>query len=168
MTARVIDTNVLIVANGKTEQASLDCFSCCVAALDEAKQQRVVIDDAFLIFNEYQREVSSSGQPGLGDSFLLWLLQNWANPAYCETVPLTSNTLNSFEEFPDDPDLADFDPSDHKFVAVANASIHRPEVLNAVDSDWWIHDKVLKRNGIVTVHVCKEQVIIWEKNKTQK
>ena len=168
MTARVIDTNVLIVANGKTEQASLDCFSCCVTALDKARQQRVVIDDAFLIFSEYQHEVSPSGQPGLGDAFLLWLLQNWANPVCCETVPLTSNNLNSFEEFPDDPDLTNFDPSDHKFVAVANVSIHRPVILNAVDSDWWIHGKVLERNGIEVTHVCKEQMIIWEKNKTQK
>jgi hypothetical protein len=168
MTARVIDTNVLIVANGKTEQASLDCLSCCVAALDEAKQHVVVVDDAFLIFGEYKHEVSPSGQPGIGDAFLLWLLRNWDNIACCETVLLTPDNFNSFQEFPDDPDLADFDPSDHKFVAVANASIHKPEVLNAVDSDWWIHGKVLRRNGIEIVHVCKEQVTFWEKNKTQK
>lgn len=168
MTARVVDTNVLIVANGKTAQASPDCFSCCVTALNEARQHMIVIDDAFLIFGEYKHEVSPSGQPGIGDAFLLWLLQNWANLACCETISLTPNNLNSFQEFPDDPDLADFDPSDHKFVAVANASLRRPEILNAVDSDWWIHEKVLKRNNIGIVHLCEEQVRHWEKTETQK
>lgn len=168
MTARVVDTNVLIVANRKTAQASPDCFSCCVTALDEAKQHIIVIDDAFLIFGEYKHEVSTSGQPGVGDAFLLWLLQNSANLACCEAVSLTTNNSNSFEEFPNDPDLADFDHSDHKFVAVANASIHKPKILNAVDSDWWIHDKVLQRNGIVTVHICEEQTRLWQANKMQK
>ncbi|MGI4791960.1 MAG: hypothetical protein ACRYFS_24320 [Janthinobacterium lividum] len=135
MSARIVDTNVLIVANGKAEHASLSCYSCCIEALNEARQQLIVIDDAFQIFGEYQHKVNPSGQPRVGDAFLLWLLQNWANPSYCEVVTLTPNAHNSFEEFPDDPDLADFDPSDHKFVAAANASINTPAILNAVDSD---------------------------------
>ncbi len=168
MTARVIDTNVLIVANGRSEQASLECFSRCIVALGEAHQCVVVLDDAFLIFNEYQNEVNPSGQPGVGDAFLLWLLKNWTNPVHCELVTLTPNADNSFDEFPSDPELADFDPSDHKFVAAANESFHGPEVLNAVDSDWWIHGEILKRNGINIVHLCKEQANLWKTTKTQK
>ena len=69
MIAKVVDTNVLIVANDKSEQATLDCLSQCVTALDEARQKIIVIDDAFRIFNEYKNEVSPSGQPGVGDAF---------------------------------------------------------------------------------------------------
>ena len=168
MSAKVVDTNVLIVANVGAEHASLDCLSNCVAALQEARQEIIVIDDAFRIFNEYRHEVSPSGQPGLGDAFLRWLLQNRANPVCCETVPLTPNDQNSFTEFPDDPDLADFDPSDHKFVAVANASVNTPEILNAVDSDWWFYRDVLDKNGIHIRFLCPDQVDRWQaKDKKQ-
>lgn len=162
MNAKVVDTNVLIVANEGAEHASLDCLSHCIAALQEARQEIVVIDDGFRIFNEYQHEVSPSGQPGLGDAFLLWLLQNRANPICCEVVFLTPNDRNSFNEFPDDPDLTAFDPSDHKFVAVANASIHTPELLNAVDSDWWLYREVLNRNGIRLRFICPDQIAKWQ------
>jgi hypothetical protein len=43
---------------------------------------------------------------------------------------------SNFEQFPDVPELAGFDPSDRKCVAVAFASQHRPEILNAIDTDW--------------------------------
>ena len=162
MVAKVIDTNVLIVVNGNAEQASSDCCSHCIAALQEARQQTIVVDDGFRIFKEYQHQVSPSGQPGLGDAFLLWLLQNRANPVCCEVVPLTPNGQNSFDEFPADPDLAAFDPSDHKFVAVAHASMNTPEILNAVDSDWWLYREVLKRNGIRVRFLCPDQVAKWQ------
>lgn len=168
MTAKVIDTNVLIVANEKSEQASLNCLTHCIAKLDEARQQIIVIDDLFQILNEYQHQVNPSGQPGIGDAFLRWLHQNKANPERCEIVALTPNDRDSFDEFPSDPDLADFDPSDHKFVAVANISAHTPEILNAVDSDWWIHGEILKRNGIQVIYICEEQVVLWKASKTQK
>ena len=168
MSAKIVDTNVLIVANGKAEQASEICCSLCITALEEAKQQIVVADDAFLILSEYQHEVSPSGQPGVGDAFLLWLLRSRSNPKHCELVTLTLDADNSFTGFPNDPELADFDPSDHKFVAAANTSRHDPEILNAVDSDWWIHGRILERNRLKIVHLCEEQINLWETTKTQK
>lgn len=162
MIAKVIDTNVLIVANKGAEQASIDCTTRCIEALEEARQQVVVIDDAFLIFGEYQSEVSPTGQPGPGDAFLLWLLRNWANPKRCETVTLTPNDLGSFVEYPDDPDLANFDLSDHKFVAAANVSVNTVEVLYSVDSDWWKHREAFHRNGISIRLLCPDQVSKWK------
>ncbi len=173
MSANVIDTNVLIVANEKAGnekagQASLTCVSCCIQALDEARQGLVVIDDAFHIFKEYMKEVNLSGEPGVGDAFLSWLWHNQGNTASCEMVTLNADDRNRFVEFPDDPNLADFDPSDHKFVAAAIASRHDPEILNAVDSDWWIHGRLLERNGLKIVHLCEEQVDLWKTTKTRK
>ena len=168
MNAKVIDTNVLIVANGKSVQASLECCLRCIETLQEATRQLVVIDDAFYILKEYMKEVNPSGQPGAGDEFLRWILRNQGTPTSCEIVTLTPNTRNSFQEFPNDLNLADFDASDHKFVAVANASINAPIISNAVDSDWWIHDEILKRNGIQVMYICEEQVALWKISKTQK
>ncbi len=167
MKAQVIDTNVMLVANGKAEQASLKCMSLCIDALETARRRVTVIDDAFYLFGEYTKEVSSSGQPGVGDAFLLWLLQNRGNADCCEIVALKPNG-SSFEEFSNDPALADFDLSDHKFAAAAKASVNAPDILNAVDSDWWIHERVLQQNELKVVHLCEEQVSMWETTKTQK
>ena len=103
--------------------------------------------------------LSLSGQPGAGDAFMKWVFQNQANESHCELVPITLiNCIEQdFEEFPDDPDLADFDRSDRKFVAVALTSQHSPPVLNATDSDWWKWRQALERNGIEIEFLCDDQ-----------
>ena len=63
------------------------------------------------------------------------LLTNLANPQRCRRVPVTI-TNGEFDSFPADPALANFDPSDRKFVAVASADPSHPPIYNAVDSDW--------------------------------
>jgi len=60
--------------------------------------------------------------------------------------------------------LAAFDPSDHKFVAAANASSNSPEILNAVDSDWWHYREILKKNKIVVRFVCPDQEAKWKQS----
>jgi len=157
--AVVADTNVLIVANGKSEQASPDCVIAAITALETAKgQQVVVVDSGLRIFNEYFRYASLSGQPGLGDVFLKWLWNNQANSDRCEQVNITplANDPDTFEEFPNDPDLAAFDLSDRKFVAVACASANNPTLLNATDTDWWDFRIPLSRNGLVINFLCPE------------
>jgi hypothetical protein len=61
-----------------------------------------------------------------------------------------------FEEYPDDPDIAAFDPSDHKFVAVALAGPQPAVVLNAVDTDWWEHRAALTRNKVNIEFLCPD------------
>lgn len=79
----VIDTNVGVVANGKHEPADLDCIAACVRALIKARKQVVIVDEDFLIFDEYRRYLSPSGQPGPGDAFFKWLWDNQGNQRYC-------------------------------------------------------------------------------------
>jgi len=134
VTAAVVDTNVLIVANDDADHASPDCVAASVRALERIRRGgRIVIDDGFEILAEYQRKVSPTGQPGLGDAFLKWVFVNQANPDRCERVPISSDEARGYAEFPDDHALAAFDRSDRKFVAVALASRHRPPVLVALD-----------------------------------
>ena len=65
MRAVIIDTNVLIVANGKADHVvSTDCFSNCIKALARAqKTQMILIDSGMRIIKEYQRYSSRAGQP---------------------------------------------------------------------------------------------------------
>ncbi|MBL6706970.1 MAG: hypothetical protein ISQ06_12720 [Planctomycetaceae bacterium] len=139
MNAFVVDTNVAVVANGRSEQAGPRCESASVQALRTAISSVVCIDDSMLILSEYMNNLRMAGQPGVGDAFMKWVFQNQAVRERVEQVRITHSdgAPTSFEEFPTDHELNGFDPSDRKFVAVALASEHSPSVLNAVDSDWW-------------------------------
>lgn len=160
MRAVVIDTNVGTVANGDTEQASPACVVACIDRLERVRSSElVVIDDGFRILDEYRRHMSLSGQPGAGDFFFKWLWTNQANPDHCEQVritPVAAGAEEDYEEFPRDPALAGFDPSDRKFVAAALASRNRPEILNASDTDWHIFREPLARNGVRIAFLCPE------------
>ena len=158
-TAVVIDTNVLVTANNKSDHAGLDCLLTCVNALEEAKKHSVVtIDNGMLILDEYRRHASLGGQPGVGDAFLKWLWQNQGNPRHCEQVTITPTGCDKrdFQEFPDDPALLGFDPSDRKFVAAALASRNLPTILNATDSDWWKFRQAFAANGLTIIFLCPD------------
>ena len=88
--------------------------------------------------------------------FFLWLWQNQANPEYCRKISVTPHEDRGFEEFPDDPDLSAFDQDDRKFVAVALASGTGPNVLNASDTGWWLHQQALHQHGVEIVFLCPE------------
>ncbi|MEI7645114.1 MAG: hypothetical protein WCJ55_12635, partial [Chloroflexales bacterium] len=124
----VVDTNVPITANGQAEHASLACQLACVTFLRMVQsQRRISVDRRGLIFQEYRRQLSPNGQPGLGDAFFKWLWDNQANDQVCEQVSITPTADGrDFAEFPDDPALASFDPSDRKFVAVSRAHPAHP------------------------------------------
>ena len=97
-----------------------------------------------------------SGQPGVGDEFMYWLFQNQYNGEVCERVHITPHPERKFVEFPEDPALTGFDPNDRKYVAVALASTNRPEILNAVDSDWYHFNSELSAAGLRIKQLCPD------------
>jgi hypothetical protein len=161
MRAFVVDTNVPVVANGRSKQTDPDCVIACVGALTEVRDSGIIVlDDAMLILDEYRRRLNMSGQPGVGDLFMKWVWSVQAVVEHCRQVHITprQNEPGNFEEFPDDPELARFDYSDRKFVAVARASGDDPVVLNAVDPDWAEHYEALSRHGIKIRFLCPQHV----------
>jgi len=166
----VIDTNVPVVANGRSQQASPECVKTCAVRLGELTQKgQLVLDDKWLIIGEYTANLRSSGQPGVGDAFLKWVLTNCHNPKLCEQVAITpkNSGQTDFEEFPSDPELKDFDPEDRKFVAVASAHPERPPILQAVDAKWWQMKEHLLKAGITVNFLCEEDIksILHRKSK---
>jgi hypothetical protein len=152
----VVDTNVLVVANGKHDAADPDCVESCISALTSAREGTVLVDDGYRIFEEYRRHCSHRGQPGLGDAFFKWLWDNQANNAHCIQVAIqhVGPEATDFAEYPADVALAGFDRSDRVFVAVAVASGLAPDVLNASDTDWWRARFALSRNGVRVRFLC--------------
>ncbi len=159
MAAAVIDTNVLLVANGSHVDASPACQAECVNRL--LAQQRngvVVIDDGYRILSEYQNKTSPNQPKGVGDVFLKWLLQNQANAGRVHRISITETEQDMYREFPDIALQPDFDASDRKFAAVAHAHIDRPPVWQATDCkwlDWW---RALKAKGVRVEFLCPDDV----------
>lgn len=153
----VVDTNVLVVANGKTEQASPKCQAACNQEIKQLQaERRTLLDETGYIFEEYRKNLDGDDQTELGTEFFFWLWDNQYNPKHCRKVPITVHSDCGFEEFPNDPRLSNFDSDDRKFVAVALASQSDPQVLNATDTDWWAHRKALEENGVDVVFLCPE------------
>ena len=153
----VADTNVLFVANGKTEQASPECQAACKSALEQVQAEyRTLLDEMGHILEEYRKSLDGAGQPNLGTEFFFWLWDNQSNPIHCRKVPITVHADRGFVEFPDDPRLAQFDYDDRKFVAVALASGTAPKLLNATDTDWWHNHQELTENGVDVEFLCPE------------
>ena len=156
----VMDTNVAMVANGEAEQVSLECERTCTDTLGQIREERrILLDDGDLIFGEYEKNLSYAGEPGPGDAFFVWLYNREWTSEYCRKVPVTPHLERGFEEFPDDPELGEFDPDDRKFVAVAIASGTTPEILNASDTDWWDHREALRQNGVRITFLCPELMV---------
>lgn len=161
MKAVIIETNVIAVANELADHADTECIVACIDALQIAQEKKkIVIDSGQLLFDEYFRYANRAGQPGLGDFFVKWLWDNQANKRCCEIVTITpsSDDLDDFQEFPDDPELAGFHRDDRKFVAVALASKRKPKILNAVDTDWWHFRDQLRRHNVSIQFLCPDMM----------
>ncbi len=151
----VVDTNVLVAANGRNcPQATPACRLACAQKLRHIRDHEVLVIDNTHILNEYIKNASLSGKPSVGDAFLKWVFSNQGNPARCQLVTINGTPDGSFEEFPKSPDLAGFDLSDHKFVATALTHPEQPPILNAVDSDWKQFGSALAAAGVTVVQLC--------------
>ena len=156
----VVDTNVPKVANGLQEapQASPQCVRTCISRIKNIVRgkDKLVLDESGLILREYMQNLRASGQPGTGDEFLHWILRTGA----AEKIPITpvNGSEIEFEEFPDDPALANFHTKDRKFIAVACAHPRKPLILQAVDSKWLIFRKAFTQNGVRVEYLCPDNM----------
>ncbi|MFH0809839.1 MAG: hypothetical protein V2A77_05155 [Pseudomonadota bacterium] len=163
----VVDTNVPITANLATNPAAIPdelapCVLECVKSVEHViKNGGLVLDAGGEIFAEYhgcgihRGHLSLQGQPGVGDQFVKWVHDHQWNPSHCDRIAITKKG-DSYDEFPHHDGLSQFDNSDRKFIAVANAHQGKPPVLQATDSKWWGWKDALEEMGITVRFVCPE------------
>lgn len=162
----VIDTNVLLVAEGRHEDASEECRLACIQRLKKAMQgETIVVDGGYRILGEYQHKLDARRGKGAGTAFLKWLLQRQADPRHVQPVPVTEVAPDRFEEFPVPALEPKFDAPDRKFPAVANAHRGKPPILQAADCkwlDWW---PALREAGIRVEFICPDDVCRFYEKK---
>ena len=152
MTTFVVDTNVAIVANGRSTQADEQCRRCCARMLETVvAREMVAIDDYGSILAEYARYLRRYGQPGLGYVFFKHVFNFQYDHKRVQRVPLTpADDQRGFEELPPNT----FDRSDRKFLAVA--VVVGGVVLNATDSDWAEHQALTDALGVRVHQLCPQ------------
>jgi hypothetical protein len=159
----LVDTNVpkmanLAIAPNEVPQDLTGCVLACVEAVEHVIRKRgLVIDAGDEIFDEYRHKLSMKGQPGVGDRFMKWVHDNrWSLPD-SNRVTISKNG-EPYDQFPVHGDLINFDKSDRKFVAVANAHPEKPPILQATDSKWWGWKDALAEVGITVYFLCPDYV----------
>lgn len=166
----VVDTNVILVANGQHEAVSAACVQCCQRWLQGIMQAgRVALDDHFEILGEYQHRLHAAGHlgpsAGVGDAFVAWLLHHLDDSARCDQVSLMPDAGRGWQAFPDDPRLQDFDPADRKFVALARTHPESPTILQAADSKWLDWAAPLVDHGVRIQFLCEAEVQRFHRHK---
>jgi hypothetical protein len=154
----VVDTNVLIAANA-LDPAWKPIAALCANRLQSIMNSNVVCSDSLgLILAEYGSNLPSRSRAGFGDMFFLWLARNRFNTRCSHTVEITPHEASGFHEFPKLADelAASIDPSDRKFIAVANAHPEKPPILEATDSKWIGWKDGLAEAGITIEFVDEE------------
>jgi hypothetical protein len=165
----VVDTNVLLVANGQHPDVGAACVAKCSRRLMNLMiGDRIAIDDGFEILKEYQNKTSHRTGKKPGDAFLKWLLQNNRNPQRCVQVHLTPHAKRRYASFPDDPRLVTFDRDDRKFVAVAVAHPEKPPILQAADSKWRGWSAALGDHQVRVEFLCPDDIERFGSRKAGK
>jgi hypothetical protein len=160
MTEVIVDTNVAVVANQQNGGVVTSCIDACTIFITMARGQHIVlIDDADAILQEYAKALQKSRPYGLGALFLQHVYQHQYNPARVRRVALATNAGGQFADFPNDPALANFDPSDRKFAALARKA--GVPVTNATDSDWVDSIAALNAQGIAVDFLCGQNKTSW-------
>lgn len=151
--AFVVDTNVLVVANGRKTHADEPCQDSCRKKIESVLEDGVIaIDDKDEILSEYGRHLSDSGMSGLGNAFYKHLFTYQGYRDRVRRIPITNSAddKRGFDELPENT----LDRSDRKFLAVAVAA--NVVLLNATDSDWGEQEALIETLGVKVDQLCPQ------------
>ena len=151
----VVDTNVLISANGRDTHSDGPCRLACARELQSIRAESMVyVDDKDLIFGEYRNRLNFAGEPGVGDAFFKYIHENQFADSRVRRVGITPNCDENrgFDELPENG----LDRSDRKFLAVA--VVAKASILNATDSDWHENQALLYNLHVGIRQLCPQML----------
>lgn len=160
----IIDTNVICQADnisyGEMPTLLAKCTLECIRFLNNiiiSSDFHVILDAGREILGEYERNVSSS-QPTVANSFMRWLYSYIANMPVEDLINLTKNGDNTYEEYPADERLSNFDPPDKKFIALSNAHPCKPHIIQGTDCKWYGFKNIFAEHGIIIDFLCEDYI----------
>jgi hypothetical protein len=146
----IIDTNVLVVANGQNVDVAAYCLDACIRFVKKVRTDDVVlVDGSDEIRKEYARNLQEGRPYQLGMRLLFEILQY---SVQVRVIDLHQDANGDFLDFPPVPELEAFDRSDRKFAALSKKT--GTPVTNATDSDWADFPSALNRHGITVQFLC--------------
>jgi hypothetical protein len=154
----IVDTNIFIAANGKADQLTENDVNKCklfVTAL--FSNTTISIDLQGEIFKEYFDYMNWSGQPGIGDVFVKYLWDRQYDKKICELVDINKDKNGIYKQLRNKDDLLQFDPNEHKFIAVYLGSRNSVTICNACDSDWENNKSLLSKYQINILEILHEE-----------
>ncbi len=86
----------------------------------------------------------------------MWLYQHLSQIHNNDYINLEKDEHNNYVMFPNVSALSSFDPSDRKFIALANAHPEHPAIVQGTDGKWWGFKDVLEGLGIHIEFLCEE------------
>ena len=155
----IVDVNVGIAANGRDTDVTKVCQLSCIEMLMALRDRGgFAMDESGFIFDEYKNYLNFEGEPGVGDVFFKWINDVQWDESMCRREKLTPHASRTFEEFPKDPALAQFDRSDRKYAALAKKCGTESAIYNAADSDWKHYEAAFARSGVRVVNLCPDDL----------
>ena len=161
--SRIVDTNVPLVAAGAHDTATDQCQLNCADFIDLLLEGAfcLVLDLGEEAFAEYASNIHlDPPDASLASQFLWYILNNLGYPERICRVQLHLQQDGEYTTWPRDVELADFDPADRKWVALALAFRQQTgrsaPITYAVERDWdnENHRVALTRHGVEFDPLC--------------
>ena len=150
----VVDTNVLVVANGRATHVDEACQLSCVDELARlAREEVVCVDDKWLIMREYQSRTKQDGQTRPGSAFYKHVWQKMGDTNRIRLIPVEPRDAEG-RDFAEPVLPPNNLKKDAKFLAVAVKA--DAVIVNAADSDWAEHRELTDRLGIDVRQLCPQ------------
>ena len=150
----VVDTNVLVAANGRGTHLDDRCQLGCVEELSRlAREEVVCIDDKWLILCEYEKRTRDKGQQRPGTVFYKLVCQRMRDPSRVRLIAVEPRDGEG-REFTDPVLPANNLKKDAKFLAVAVKA--GAAIVNASDSDWAEHEDLTAELGVQVRQLCPQ------------
>lgn len=152
MSRIILDTNVPAKASVSPNSCpveELEMQKACmeyIRALTMDKEKKLVLDLGYEIWKEYNNNVCRNSN--MGKLFFRWFYD------YCKTIlpqdhiKLDKDENGQYVDYPYDEATKEFDESDKKFVALANAHSEKPPIIEAADGKWLGYEEAFAKYGI--------------------
>lgn len=164
----IIDTNVVLVAEPSTHMSN-ECSARCADFIGSVVSGKflMVIDDDYLLLEEYERYKDKHNPYSYPQRFLKWIYTYQSNPRYIKQVKINKSETSGFKEIPESIKTVGIDPSDLKFIAVSFANSNLAPIYEASDSKWIGWEKSLNEEGVQVIFLCKDELSATYNKKMQ-